>query len=142
MPGSPLSQTRAGANQFDGTIGLGRIQFTRWDGLAANVRIVLTNAAYRCVGLGAGNVSCWLTPRNGTLDDGIILFKTLEADIENPVDGADISTCGRVVPRQPSAGDPNVWEHWDVVLVTETKTDDATFIVDFLMRNYADDLPV
>lgn len=142
MPGTPLTNTRTGANQFTGAVGLGRIQFTRWDGLAANVRIVLTQAAYRCVGTGSGNVSCWLAPRNGTLNDAIVLFKALEADIENPVHGSDISTCGRVVPRQPSAGDPNVWEHWDVVLVSSDKTDDATFVVDFLLRNYADDLPV
>lgn len=138
MPGTPLVNTRTGANQFTGAIGLGRIQFTRWDGLNVNTRIVLTQAAYRCVGTGSGNVSCWLAPRNGTLEDAIILFDALEADIENAVDGADISTCGRVVPRQPSVADPAIWEHWDVVLVTTDKTDDASLIVDFLLRNYGD----
>ena len=142
MPGSPLSQQRTGANQFTGAIGLGGFQFTRWDGLPPNARIVLTNVAYRCIGTGSGNVSCWMIPRNGLIDDGIVLFDAEEADIQNAVDGADISTCGRVLPRQPSVADPAVWEHWDVVFMTTDKTETAVAIVDFLIRNYSDTLEV
>ena len=130
-------QLRAAALQFDGTAGAGLFTFTRLDAMPRTTRVVVHSAAVAIDGTVTTARIFYRRP-GGAPEERILIGAGNTTTMIDPVDptpGADLSVCGRVVPRDESG------VHWELVVITTGKVGDGAAIVDWSLQPYPDTSP-
>ena len=132
-------QTRADADQFDGlTPTTGFFSFANLQGLPRTTRAVLTSLSYVEDTAGPAlttTVQFWAVRPGGTPTERIPLGDGDAATgLLNANGNARLKLCGIVLPREPGEDG----EHWNVMAITQNKTQTGTVCVDFVLCPYPD----
>lgn len=121
-------QTVLGAAQFTGLVGAGLFVWPVRR-LALSSRVVIRSVGLH-IDAGASPLVTFATFRlvDPVTGASLLLASAAGTTMEGPaplVDGADLASCGRSVPRNADG------EHWELHIVTTGKTQNGTAVVDF-----------
>ncbi len=132
-----VTQSVAGAGQFTGLAGAGLFVFVQFDAMPRTTRVAVHSAAVAIDGMVTTARIFYRRPAANP-EDRILLASGNTASMIDPADpafGADLSVCGRVVPRELDGS------HWELVVVTTGKDGDGTATIDFTLQPYPDTTP-
>lgn len=135
MPGHSITQTLAGAAEFDGLTGTtGQFQFSAQNNLPPSSRITITTLSYHC-GVGAsGEITFYMRPVTAAATERILLGRQTQANATDPNSGlADFKVAGFVLPRSKGS-----FAHWLIEATTDGKEVTASVILDYVIEAFPD----
>lgn len=143
-----ITQTVAGATQFDGTAGKGRFSFAEHDLEPWTTRIVINRISYHSAipgggGSGGTRVDYKYQDFFGGITDQILIGRGIAPNITGPDGDVDFGVCGGYVPRRPglpSSGGADA-KHYQLICTSIGKTVDATISVDYTVEPHPSSSP-